>query len=287
MILLSHEFSFQLCKVKILGNKGFSTATLSLKYLQHRFTAGYRNGFGIHSPYLYDLVRNVIFNQQKQAVPDYVQQLHSRLKKDRQILELNEIGAGSRVTQAGKRTVSSIARGSSVTSKQGALLFRICKWYAPSVILEFGTGLGISTAYLAAGSGGAPVITVEGCKTKHLFAVGNMIPELAPKIEFLEGDFTIHFSSMLKKVEERALVFIDGDHRYLPTMDKVTACLKKENIKEVMLILDDIYWSKEMEKAWDDCISMEMADISLDLFHFGLLIKRGGIARQHFKIKFQ
>jgi hypothetical protein len=41
-----------------------------------------------------------------------------------------------------------------------------------------------------------------------------------------------------------------------------------------------------MERAWKECLVDERVDVSLDLFHLGILIKRPAIVRQHIKVSF-
>jgi predicted O-methyltransferase YrrM len=272
------------CKVKILNNTGSGIASLSLKFLRHRIFSGHRNGHGIHSPYLYDLVRNVIFNKAATVVPEEILLWHRNLANSKVYLDIHDHGAGSRVNKAKRRKVSSLVKHASITSRQGALLYRLCHWYRPRLILEFGSGLGISTAYLTAGSPDAQTATIEGSPEKHAYAVDHFPERLSSRVEFVQGGFDDHFEMMYNRAGERTVIFIDGDHRYRPTVDKVRAFLNKE-LAETMIILDDIYWSAEMEKAWEVCLNDERVDLSLDLFHLGILIRRPDIARQHLRIK--
>ena len=57
----------------------------------------------------------------------------------------------------------------SVSPRWGALLYRLVKWYRPASVIELGTGIGISTAYLAAG-GDMPVESVEASGEKCRYA---------------------------------------------------------------------------------------------------------------------
>ena len=260
------------CKVKILNHTGSGKLSIILKYLQHRFTSRYRNGYGVHSPYLYALVRNVIFNRADMQVPEDLLLSHRRLRRDPVVIEVDDKGAGSRITRGTRRTIGSMVKHSSVTEKQGALLYRLCRWYQPETVLEFGTGLGISTSYLASGSGNAEIITVEGSAAKHAHAVRNFPGGVSEKVDFRSGTFAEHFEMMLNRAGERTIVFIDGDHRYQSTMNKVRAFLRRD-LENIMVILDDIYWSDEMERAWKECLADPGINISLDLFHFGILIR--------------
>ncbi len=268
-----------------MNHTGSGKLLIILKYLQHRVVSRYRNGYGIHSPYLYALVRNVIFNRADVQVPEEVLLSHRKLRGDTIAIEIDDKGAGSRITSGARRTIGSMVKHSSVTEKQGALLYRLCRWYQPATVLELGTGLGISTSYLASGSGNAEIITVEGSAAKLAYAVHNFPVRVSKKVDFRSGTFAEHFEMMLNRAGERTIVFIDGDHRYQSTLNKVRAFLRRD-LENIMIILDDIYWSDEMERAWKECLADPNVDISLDLFHFGILIRRPGIAKQHLIIKF-
>lgn len=218
--------------------------------------------------------------------PDRVQTFHKAQKRNLDIIEIHDLGAGSRVESIKNRNVSSIVKNSSVTMKLGALLHRLCKWYEPELIVEFGTGLGISTAYLASGAGEVPLISIEGSREKHHFARNNSDLYANSSIEYILGDFNSEFERVLGRSKNHMLVFIDGDHRYNSTVEKVDAFIKNESVDELMIILDDIYWSDGMQEAWEECISKTEIAISIDLFYFGILIMRPGIEKQHFKINF-
>ena len=106
------------------------------KYIGHLFHLRHRKGHGIHSPYLFEFLSRVIFNSEGVECPLMVRQEHRALKKD--------------LTPAGGegRSVRSFVRHSSVSEKQAALLHRIARWFHPEMMVELGTGLGISTLYL-------------------------------------------------------------------------------------------------------------------------------------------
>ncbi len=250
--------------------------------------AGHRGGHGIHSPFVYDLVRNVVFNRTGLHVPDAVSNYHRDLAGMEGYIRITDPGAGSRVTSQQTRKISSVVKRSSVTRKQGALLYRLCRWYDPSLVIELGSGLGISTAYLSAGAGVSPVVSVEGSPEKHAFALAHRPAVAGGVTEFIHGGFDSSFAMLLERVRDKTIIFIDGDHRYQPTVEKVGALLQiqRGGIRELMIILDDIYWSAGMERAWQMSYADSRVNISLDLFHMGILFVRPGIAKQHFKVFF-
>ncbi len=219
-------------------------------------------------------------------VPEEVTELHRQLKSNKEKLQIKDIGAGSRVSTSDSRTIASLVKKSSVSTKYGKLLFRLTKWYQPASILEFGTGVGISTMYFKAGSPSTPITTVEGSIEKHQFAKALFEGLGNDEIKLVREDFNVIVNELIDTLPDHVLLFIDGDHRYKPTINKVKDILEKDTISECLLILDDIYWSKDMERAWKECREDKRVDISIDLFYFGLLIKRPGISKQHLRINF-
>ncbi len=268
-----------------MNKKASGIFSISWKYLIHWLHSGRKNGFGIHSPYVYVLVRNVIYNKKREKVPSEIIEYHKSIRNSREKIVINDLGAGSRITKSGQRSLASLARRSSVTYRQGALLYRLAKWYRPAELIEFGTGLGISTAYLAAGAGTVPFTSIEGSCGKHAFAVSHAEESGLKQVELIRGEFKNHFRGLVNKASDHLLVFIDGDHRYGPTIEKVKAILENKKITEFILILDDIYWSKEMERCWNECRNDPGISISLDLFYFGILIKRPEMAKKHYMLK--
>ena len=109
------------------------------KYIQHLFYRKHRKGHGIHSPYVFEFVSQVVFNGDRIEVPTAIRDIHTALRND------------SRMIPEGDRKIRSFVRGASVSRSYGALLFRIAGWLQPLMILELGTGLGVSTLYLASG----------------------------------------------------------------------------------------------------------------------------------------
>ena len=233
-----------------------------LKYIEHLFYLKHRRGHGIHSPYLYGFVSRVVFNSQHTRVHESV------LKEQRRL-----------------RSEYSFARRSSVSRKQGALLHRIAGWFRPEMIIELGTGMGISTMFLASGSPGTPLHSIEGDGERAEIASG-LLERVCP------GAVSIHQGEMGEKLEEilplipgRFLAFMDGNHHYQPTLDYVRKLLDRAG-DEAVIVMDDIYWSRGMHRAWKEIISWPDVRISVDLFHMGILLLRKDLQTRKIKIKF-
>jgi predicted O-methyltransferase YrrM len=256
-----------------------------LKYIQHQFYRRHRKGHGIHAPYLFEFVHEVVFNASEREVPGKIIHVHRELKKDKSMIPVGKLGATSNVDPSGERSVRSFVQGSSVNEKYGALLHRISHWFRPDMIIELGTGLGISTIYLSSGSPETPLHSIEGNTDRADFAA-----QLMCKCDL--GPVSIHWGEMEEKLEDlmpllegRFLAFVDGNHRYEPTVSYVKKLLAKVG-EEAVIIMDDIYWSKEMHRAWKEVVSWPGVRVSIDLFHMGILLLRRDLNRDKVKIKF-
>ena len=50
--------------------------------------------------------------------------------------------------------------------------------------------------------------------------------------------------------------------------------------------MDDINWSDDMNKAWNDIIKDESVTISIDLYRMGILFFNPSLSKQNFILRF-
>jgi predicted O-methyltransferase YrrM len=159
------------------------------------------------------------------------------------------------------------------------------RYYKPSTILELGTSLGITTSYLAKGNSEGRVITMEGASAIAATAKQNFQSLNLANIEVVEGNFDETLSSALQNLKVD-LAYIDGNHRYLPTIEYFHQILQHSH-NTTIIILDDIHWSKEMEQAWDWVKTHQQVTLTIDLFAIGIVVLRKEILhKQHFSVRY-
>jgi predicted O-methyltransferase YrrM len=255
-----------------------------LRYIRYIFTAGTRHD--IHSPFVYHLYENVIQDRTPFYAFEKTEKLRYELKQNHKEIEVADYGAGSVVTGIRKKKLISEIAGSAVKSrKYGELLFRLVNHFRPETILELGTSLGISTLYLALPDSKSRVHTIEGCP--QTAAQANEIFRKADvkNITLYNGTFENKLPEVLKKAGTIDFLYIDGNHRYAPTMDYFRQCLKKKSDHSVF-VFDDIHWSAEMEKAWEEVKANSEVTLTIDLFFFGLVFFRKAQPKQHFVLRY-
>jgi predicted O-methyltransferase YrrM len=252
-----------------------------LKYL---LFSGHRNGHGIHSPFVYQLVSGVFRNKIDPHIVLSIEKTRKRLMADKRTIIIEDLGAGSERMKSDRRKVSDIAKYSAVPRKYGILLASMAETFGNPYILEFGTSFGISTMYMASAFGGK-IITMEGCREVSEIARENFMDKSLENITILNGSFDSLLPEIKRKHTSPGLVFIDGNHRKMPTLNYFSsiAGLSDENC---VVIIDDIYSSPEMEEAWFEIKNHESVTLTIDIYRMGIVFFRKGIARSNYIVRY-
>lgn len=253
-------------------------------YLIHKLTAKSLVGHGVHSPFVFNFIRDVIRNDSNVEPPATIEKIHKQNLGSNSFISTNTFGAKS-IALNENSSIGNVVKHSSVTPKIGKLLYRVSHWANPRYILEIGTSVGISTMYLSAGAPFSKVTTLEGNHDKIIQAQKNFLQADLKNISIVEGDFNQTLNVALSDIPRIDMVFFDGNHRTEPTLHYFMQCLEVSHEKTIF-IFDDIRWSKEMFNTWQIIREHKAASISIDLFNIGILFFRKGIAKQHFKVNF-
>lgn len=264
----------------------YSPVKLGFKYLQYLFTASNGKGHGIHSPFVFDFVINVLNDSRQFYSFKSIESIRKELLLNTKVLEIEDFGAGSAVNKSNKRKVSAIAASSLKPKKFGQLMCRMVNYYKAHTIIELGTSLGITTSYLASGNLQGEVFTFEGAGEVSQIARQNFQQLSLSNINLVEGNFDETLQDVLNKIDTVDFAFIDGNHRTKPTLQYFRQLLAKAN-EQAIFIFDDIHWSKEMEEAWRQIQQHPSVTLTIDLFFIGLVFfRKEQKVPQHFTIRF-
>lgn len=264
----------------------YSPLQLAARYAKYYLTASNSKGHGMHAPFVFSFITQVMNDNRTFYANRSIENLRQCLLIDQQTLLIQDFGAGSRVRKENTRKVCDIARSSLKPKKFGQLLFRIVDQYSPANILELGTSLGITTAYLAAANEHSKVVTMEGAATVAAVARKNFTKLGLQNIRLVEGNFDETLAATVQQMGSIDLAFVDGNHRYEPTLRYFREILPAMHEYSI-LIFDDIHWSAEMEQAWAEIQQDPAVTLSIDLFFIGLVFfRKEQKIKQHFTIRF-
>jgi predicted O-methyltransferase YrrM len=264
----------------------YSKSQLALKWFQYFALASNGRGHGIHSPFVYQLIREVFNDDRDYYGYKLIETARAKLMQDQRVLTVQDLGAGASERTGSKKTIREIARTALSDQKFGRLLFRLANFYKARNVIEMGSSLGISTSYLASADAGTRVITMEGSD-----AIADIAKETFQKLKLnnitqVTGDFKNHLSSIIELNPPSDLVFIDGNHRKKPVLEYFEEFISKM-ADGSLIIIHDIHWSREMEEAWDTIQNHPEVKMSIDIFSAGLIFFRNEFqVKQKFVIRF-
>jgi predicted O-methyltransferase YrrM len=255
------------------------------KYLRYILLSGHRKGHGIHSPFVFDLVSRVFRNKIDPDIVFSIEKIRKKMISDKRAINVNDLGSGSEKIKTNLRKVSDIAKYSPVPKKYGVLLSNLAAEFGSPLILEFGTSLGISAMYMAAACSDAIVTTMEGCPAKSEIARSNFGEAGLNNIKLLTGEFEEVLPAILEKGIKPGLVFIDGNHRKKPVLEYFNTMAETSD-NNTVIVIDDIYYSKEMEEAWTIIKQTKQVSVTIDLFRMGIVFFRQGMNHNNYMIRY-
>ena len=263
-------------------------------WLRHQLTAWNTGGEGVHSPYLFEWVRMVMMDKNAYYIWGEIERCREKMLRDERELEFVDYGSGKLKGENGKlkgengerRRVCDIARRSLAKRKYAQMLSRLVNWLGAShslengsetayslefrglTIVELGTSLGVTTAYMAAMDSRNRVVTFEGCEAVANIAKENWKALNINNIECRVGEIDVE--QLARDIEHLDVAFIDANHTYVSTCEYFDVLAGKVREKSV-IVVDDIHYSEEMEKAWKAICADERVTSTIDLYQMGLV----------------
>ncbi len=294
-------------------------------WMKHQLTARNTGGHGVHSPYLFEWARLVMRDKNGYYAWRKIEECRARMLADKSEVAFVDYGSGKRVrslendANAGslalrdKRRVCDIAKGSLARRKDAQLLARLVGWLgrplltSPSrggigdealedrkglTIVELGTSLGVTTAYLAAMDSRNKVVTYEGCPAVAEVAQENWEKLGLKNIACVVGEITVDslqlaVDSLQLAVDSLSgidVAFIDANHTYEATLTYFNALASRVHEKSVVVV-DDIHYNEDMEKAWKAICADERVTTTMDLYRMGLVFFDKHYWRKHYKMR--
>ena len=256
---------------------------LLIRYFKYLLTA--KGKHTAHAPFFYTFITKVLNKKTEDKNCKAIKHLRHELCRSKELIQITDFGAGSRINNQKQREVRDVAKNSSKNAKFGQLLYRICQFFNPNTIVEIGTSLGISTCYLSIANQQSKVFTFEGCPETANLAKENFEKMNLQNIDITIGDFQHTLKQKLTDIKHIDLAFIDGNHQKESTISYFEEILKYTHNNSIF-IFDDIHWSDGMESAWNYIKSHEKTTLTIDLFFTGIVFIKSELSEENFIIRF-
>lgn len=278
---------------------------LGLAWTWHRKVVSWR---GMHSPFLFGLGEawyRTGGRSREGHRPD-VEALRRAWSRDATGWTMEEWGSGSVRAGGGAAEAESGGEGggrrvavrvrdrirwSTAPARQARELAALARWIRAEHVLELGTNLGLTTAYLA--GDGRRVLTVEGdARLAGWAAAGWRQTDSEGRIEGVVARFEEVVpgwcaarggsGSAGTGAEPWDLVFVDGDHRSEAVhrwVDAVAPALRanRGGDRPSAVVVDDIRWNADMWAAWNRLAAEDRWDFVIDRGAYGVLVRHPGV----------
>ena len=259
--------------------------SIVLRYIRHQIKA--RSKYDLHSPFVFEVYSKILNDKSFNGKFVAIEKLRSQLLKDKSYINMTDFGttAGKEPSRQNIVPVKMVIKKFCTKPSYGRFLFRMAQYFRPAVMVELGTSLGMSTAYLALGNLQGRITTIEGCRETAAMARKNISLLGLTNVDQITGPFEKILPGLLENLGKVDLFFIDGNHRKEPSLRYFYQCLQHVHDDSVF-ILDDIHWSKDMEESWEVIKSHPSVTITIDLFRMGVVFFKEGLSKEDFILRF-
>ena len=290
-------------------------------WMKHQLRARNTGGHGVHSPYLFEWVRMVMMDKNSYYAWGKIEAIRNKMLQDERVIEFVDYGSASRSMEKGskdacglsashnaknmiggcagqrdERRVCDIAKGSLAKKKYAQMLARLVNWLGRPLqishskegvgegltIVELGTSLGVTTAYMASVDSRNRVVTYEGCPAVAEIAKENWNALGISNIECRVGEIDV--DRMGEELGQVDVAFVDANHTYAGIRAYVNILLQKMHAKSV-LVVDDIHYNADMERAWREICEDERVTSTMDLYQMGLVFFDEHYWKRHYVMK--
>lgn len=235
----------------------------------HRYRTAWRRhrrskGFGIHSPYAFNFVLNVL----RERLPYYN---YAYLKQLRQAVIKETSGMGKRHPRV-------------MSYKNAKMLFRVANFFNPELIFQAGTNYGYSSASLLSCSTLSRLHLYEPA-LERFPVVANVLQPFLDDIEtYNELDVALNcYKNELGERKPFVLInSINNDSEYDKLLCYVKAVLNNEGV----VILRNISKNDYMKRFWFDCKSSAIHGHTYSNEKLAIIVSRAQLPLQHFLLWF-
>jgi predicted O-methyltransferase YrrM len=214
------------------------------------------------------------FTHEEQRCIDQILAYRRNLNQSSEEIVTTDYGESGNSTDGVERTVS-VADYAKCDYIDGVILFHLMREFAPGSMLELGTGLGISAAYLGEAAklnGHGTVTTLEGSPPAVEKARETLAELGLTNTTVEQGRFQEILPEVLEQNDSFDFVFIDGHHEKAAAK-KYWRMIQPHMSDNGVMVLDDIDSYSGLAEAWNEICAEEGFHGVAEAGSFGIGVK--------------
>jgi hypothetical protein len=243
------------------------------KKISYLFKARHRKGHGIHSPFLFRLITEVIENRGNFSAWPLLSGADENVRNMLKILDMKSYHQGG--TSESGLSSGDIKSLHMLPERFNRLIFRLVNEFRPGEIAFYGSTFGVTLLALA---------------------LADRRIQVSAQVE---NDHYRSFCRRLAEVYEAGNLNISGSGNMIPAdfvviqhpldteyCDRILSLVLAQPAFHGVIVLCGIHHSGEMEAIWTRYKGNQTVRISLDIFEIGILICRQGLQKEDFVLRF-
>ncbi len=215
----------------------------------------HRKGYGVHSPFAYNLITKVIEEKAGYYAYQRIEDLH------RTLCDKSNFG-----------------------KNKCRLLFRLCNRFKPHTIIECGSKGGYSTLYMQQGCKAAHVYCIEPDNIRHATAE-QILMHIPGNTTFVNLPITDGFVHCLSIVPKPDFIFIHS-HPSVQYYREILHTLKPALSERSIVVADGIRHNKEILRTWQQFSHDEQIRVTFDLYNIGIAFCNPALNKQNYIVAF-
>lgn len=226
----------------------------------------HRRGFGVHSPFVYNLITKVIEERCPYYCYDEIERVRKQLLSDR--------------SQAAR-----LVRREAIRPKQGALLFRLTNYFRPKRVLQIGTATGISTLYLTAYASDVTCVALESLPERAEATCATFDCAVRRPADLRVGEYKETLPIALADLQQPDFVFVDGATGLPDAEELFAACLQRAGDATVF-VFRGIHANCRTRAFWKQVCRHNRVTVSVDLHSMGIALLNPKLHKRNYTVYF-
>ncbi len=219
----------------------------------------FRKGFGVHSPFAFNLITNVIDEKCAYYAYDRIEIVR------RQLLQM-----GAPLGTTGMSVGRATARYG-IRKSHGQLLFRLANYFKPKQIVQIGAGMGISTLYLTSYSAHTHAIVLEEDAARTEWARWSLERMGRRHVRVEHGDYAGLLPKALAQFATVDFFFFNAPGKTAEELNGLFELCVGHIRPETVLVVEGLRESREMRTFWERLKAHPATVLTFDLYHVGLV----------------
>lgn len=242
----------------------------------------YRKGYGVHSPFVFNLITKVI----NESCSYYSFCDIELLRK--QLLFRDQLIAYPGRQQRGcirQRTVGEIVEREAIKPKHGALLFRLTNYFKSKNILQLGPSMGLSTLYLTSYAPGLKCIALES--VPEFATIARLVFEKEGKnpVDLRIGAYADLLPQALEDMGKTDFIFFNTLYEQHNNLSLFNECMKYIH-EDTVFVLEGIKVSSKMRELWQNICARPDVTVTVDLYSMGIVFFNRKLHKRNYKVYF-